>query len=116
MRRQFVGLIMIGSLAVAACGEEAARSASGDAKRYCDVTKSIFRGQEEPPTDAEMDEWGAAAAPTEAASDVKIAAAAYRDLNNSAHPDFGRLEQEPTVSSFNRVEDFNEQKCGIKVG
>jgi hypothetical protein len=42
-----------------------------------------------------MDEWEAAAAPTKAASDVKIAAAAYRDLNNSAQPDFGASNRSP---------------------
>ncbi len=115
MRRQLAGLIIIGSLAVAACGDDGRRSASPAVKSYCEVTRSIFRGQEQLPSDDEMNRWEAAAEPTDIVSDVKAAAAAYRVLNDSATPDFGRLEQEELVSSFNRIEAFNEDKCGIKV-
>ncbi len=108
--------MIIGSLAGAACGDDdGGSSASPAVKSYCEVTRSIFRGQEKPPTDDEMNRWEAAASSTEIAADVKAAAAAYRVLNDSATPDFARLEQEPLVSSFNRIEAFNEDECGMKV-
>ena len=113
MRRPLLLLVLAGSLLGAGCGDEGSTSASGDVKRYCEVTRSIFRGQQAPPSDEEMDRWEAAA-PSEIAGDVKTAAAAYRDLNNTAQPDFGTLEQEPTVGSFDRIESFHEEKCGIK--
>ncbi len=116
MRRQLAGLMIIGSLAGGACGgDDGGSSASPAVKSYCEVTRSIFRGQEKPPTDDEMNRWEAAASSTEIAADVRAAAAAYRVLNDSATPDFARLEEEPLVSSFNRVEAFNEDKCGMKV-
>ncbi len=113
MRRPLILLLLAGSLLGTGCGGDGSTSASGDVKRYCEVTRSIFRGQEAPPSDEEMDRWEAAA-PSDIAGDVKTAAAAYRDLNNTAQPDFGKLEQEPTVGSFDRIESFNEDKCGIK--
>lgn len=114
MRRQFIFLLVLaGSLLAAGCGEESDSSAKGDVKEYCEVTRSIFRGQEAPPSDAEMDRWEAAA-PHQITGDVKTAAGAYRDLNNTSKPDFGKLEQEPIVGSFDRIESFNEDKCGIK--
>ena len=116
MRRQLAGLMISGSLAVTACGGDDGGSAATPAeKRYCEVTRSIFRGQEQVPTDDEMNKWEDAAASTEIATDVKAAAIAYRGLNESDTPDFGQLEQEPLVSSFNRIEAFNEEKCGMKV-
>ncbi len=112
MRRQFIPLLLAGSLLAAACGGQSEAS-KGDVKEYCEVTRSIFRGQQAPPSDEEMDRWEAAA-PSQIAGDVKTAAAAYRELNNTAQPDFGKLEQEPTVGSFDRIESFNEDKCGMK--
>jgi len=112
MRRPLILLLTV-SLLGAGCGGEGSTSASGDVKRYCEVTRSIFRGQQAPPSDEEMDRWEAAA-PSDIADDVKKAAAAYRDLNNTPQPDFGKLEQEPIVGSFDRIESFNKDKCGIK--
>lgn len=114
MRRQLVGVVILGSLIAASCGGEDRESANGDENKYCEVTRSIFRGQEEPPSDEEMDKWETVA-PGNILSDVKLAAGAYRELNNSPEPDFASLEEEPLVSSFDRVESFNEDECGIKV-
>lgn len=113
MRRPLILLVFTSSLLGAGCGGEGSTSASGGAERYCEVTRSIFRGQETPPSDEEMDRWEAAAT-SDIAADVRTAAAAYRDLNNTPQPDFGKLEREPIVGSFDRLESFNEDKCGIK--
>lgn len=113
MRQQLLGLLLTGSLMAGACGDEGQESANSDVENYCEVTRSIFRGQEEPPSDEEMDKWEAAAA-DQIRSEVRTAASAYRDLNNDAQPDFAKLEEEPLVTSFDRVEAFNEEKCGIR--
>ena len=115
MRRQLAGLMIIGSLAVSACGDGDEPSASPAVQRYCEVARSIFRSQEQLPTDDDMNRWEVAAAPTDITVDVTVAAAAYRVLNDTPAPDFTRLEQEPLVSSFNRIESFNGDKCGMKV-
>lgn len=114
MRLRILAMIVI-SLAAGACGGDGSTVSDAQVRNYCEVTKSIFRGQEQAPSDEEMSKWEAAA-PGPIAADVKKAAAAYRDLNNSPNPDFAGLEQEPLVTSFERVERFNEEECGIKPG